>query len=67
MKNLEATVFQINCYNLCMKNSGINSHQMTVRWHGNDLNMSCKVPLEISFKTYGKVAVNQGKIHDTWA
>ena len=70
-KDLEAYGFVINPYDPCVANDVVESHQMTVRWHVDDLKVSHKDPYQITkFSSYiliiygEKLAVKQGKVHE---
>ena len=47
-KDLEGYSFVINPYDPCGANPMINGHQMTVRWHIDDLKVYLKDPFEIT-------------------
>ena len=52
-KKLEAYSFVINIYDLCVANDMIESHQMTVKWHMDDLKVSHNDPYQITkFASY---------------
>ena len=68
---LEKYGFKVNPHDPCVANADINSSQMTVTWHVNDLKVSHKDPFEITkfveylFSVYGeKLMVKYGKVHD---
>ena len=70
VEELEATGFKINPYAAYIAIKVINSHQMTMMWHLNDLKVSHKDPYQLSelalylSKMYGNVSVKCGKVHD---
>ena len=69
-KDLETYGFVINPYDPCVANDVVESHQMTVRWHVDDLKVSHKDPYQITkfssylSRIYGKkLEVKTGKVH----
>jgi hypothetical protein len=70
LKNYESP-FTINPYNPCIANATINSKQMTITWHVNDLKVSHVNPFQITkFAAYlatiygNGLVVHRGKVHD---
>ena len=69
-KDFEAYNFVINTYYLCVANAMIESNQITVTWHVDDIKVSHKDPYQIT-KFYiclsningGKLKVQRGKVH----
>ena len=70
-KYLEAYGFVINTYGPCVANAMIESHQMMVTWHVDNIKVSNKDPYQITkFASYlsiiyrEELTVKQGNVHN---
>ena len=69
--DIESYGFKVNPYDPFVDNADLNSHQMTVTWHVDDLKVSHKDPFEITkfvhylSLNYGKkLTVKRGKVYE---
>ena len=65
--DIKAYGFRVNPYDPCVANTDLNSHQIIVTWHLDDMKVSHKDPFEITFFPVPVHQLWRVAVGETWS